>query len=399
MIFKLINFFRGYVHLKVYGKFSERFINICVFHNIFLWNIKRLDKDTITLYISKRAYNEMEQIAEKSKVKTEVIKKYGLPFIIAKYKKRKPFAIGALIFVVTSLYLLSVVWNVEVTGNETIELQDILNDVKKSGIYPGVPKRKIDRDDVISRIMLEREDLSWVGIYIKGTKVTVALTERALRPVQEDNSYPCDIVAGKDGVVSEVIVKAGEAAVKKGDSVFKGDVLIKGKITLKYSNDEMNVHATGEVYATTWYNIKMEIPTEKILKEYTGKEYRKTIIEILGKSINLPKIRPMNFEMYDLDTQVMQAVVTGNIFFPINKTVYVYKEYQTKKISMSEKESILYCTELIEDKAKDIISDGAEILEKYFRYVYDEDGKKYAEMIFECKEDIGIKEKVGGFSE
>ena len=36
-------------------------------------------------------------------------------------------------------------------------------------------KRKIDRDSVITDMMLSRDDLSWVGIYVKGTRLPYTL--------------------------------------------------------------------------------------------------------------------------------------------------------------------------------------------------------------------------------
>lgn len=390
MIFKLINFFRGYVHIKIYGKFIERFINICTFHNIFLWDIVKNDNQSMTLCLSRKAYREVDLIAEKSKVTVEVLKKRGLPYILGKYRKRKVFAVGALLFVLVTSYLLSLVWSVEVIGNENIPTEELLDQVKESGIVIGAYKRKINPNDVITDLMLGRDDLSWVGVYIKGTKVTVHVTERDLPPPMEDDSMPGDVIAVKDGVIREVIVKAGVAAVKKGDSVFKGDVLIKGEVPLKFSDTKMKVHAKGEVYATTWYGIKKEITGTKIVKEFTGREYKKVRIEVLGRGINLPKPVAMTFTEYELEVQQKQASIKEKIMFPVISAVFVYKEVRSKEIEMDEKEALDHCVALIEEQAKDVIPDKVEILAKYLRYVYDEYGKKYAEMIFECKEDIGF---------
>jgi similar to stage IV sporulation protein len=46
-------------------------------------------------------------------------------------------------------------------------------------------------------------------------------------PKQEDKA-PAHIMAGKDGVITEIIAVTGQPAVKKGDTVKKGDLLIKG---------------------------------------------------------------------------------------------------------------------------------------------------------------------------
>jgi similar to stage IV sporulation protein len=390
VIFKLINFFRGYVHIKISNKFVERFINICTYHNLFLWDIVREDDASVTAYLSRRAFREAGAIAEKANVTMEVLKKGGLPYILARYKKRKAFAAGALLFIITFAYLMSLVWYVEVIGNERIPTEELLNEVKNSGIYIGVSKGKIDRDSVITDMMLSRDDLSWVGIYVKGTKVTVHVTERDLMPPAEDDKPPCDIVAIKDGVVKEVIVKAGIAAVKEGDSVFKGDVLIKGDVPLKFSGDLLHVHARGEVYAVTWYDIKKEVPAYKTVKDRTGKTYKKTRIDIFGKSVYLPKLSNMSYAEYEEEVQSRTLSLGQNVYLPVSVTEYRFNEIQTVQVSLNEEEAIEYCVSLIEEEAKDVIPENAEVLAKYRRYVYDENGKKYVEMIYECKENIGV---------
>ncbi len=390
MIFKLINFFRGIVHIKIEGKFIERFINICTYHNVFLWDIVKVDSRSMTMFLSRKAFREVDQVAEKAKVTVEVLKKSGLPYILGKYKKRKAFAIGALLFLIVTIYLMSLVWYVEVIGNEEVSTDELLEEVKKSGIYVGASKRNINTDDVISTLMLDRDDLSWAGVYIKGTKVTLHVTERDLPPIVEDDSLPADIMALKDGVIQEVIVKAGVAAVKKGDSVFKGDVLIKGDVPLKFSENKLHVHAKGEVYATTWYEIKEPVPEFKTVKELTGKTYKKTRIDIFGVSIPLPKPVAMSYGEYEMEVLEKPLIIGRNVYLPVTTEVSLYKEVQSKDIALDEEQALEYCVSLIEERAVDVIPEEAQILAKYRRYVYDDNGKKYVEMIFECKEDIGF---------
>lgn len=408
MIFNLIYFFRGSVHIKIEGRFIERFINICAYHNVFLWDIVKVDNRCMTMFLSRKAFYEVNRIAEKSDVTVEVLEKKGLPHILSKYKRRKAFAIGGLFFFLATFYMMSLVWHVEVIGNENIPASELLEEAKKNGIRIGVSKRKINTDDVISNIMLERDDLSWAGIYIKGTKLTLHVTERDMPPVVEDDTNPSDIVAKKDGVIQEVIVKAGVANVKKGDSVFKGDLLIKGDVPLKYSGKNLHVHAKGEVYATTWYELKEEVPKVKTVREFTGRTYKRTIIELFGIGIKLPKPVAMPYTEYDMETIEQPLVIGDSIYFPVRSNLFVYKEVQSKEVFLNEEQALEYCVSLIEEKAVNVIPKEALILAKYRRYVYDEDGKKYVEMIFECREDIGlnkVKESIeiekttGGFGE
>ena len=75
-------------------------------------------------------------------------------------------------------------------------------------------------------MLIRFPELAWVGINTKGTKVDIEVVEKVMPIVEEMNSY--DLIASKDGVITECIVFQGVPMVKVGDIVKEGDLLIKG---------------------------------------------------------------------------------------------------------------------------------------------------------------------------
>ena len=127
----LVNYLSGFVDIVVEGYYIERFINICNNKKIFLWNLKR-DKDTI-LYarVSIKDFKKLKNVCKKSQCKMKINRKKGVPFILNKYKKRKIF-VGLLIFIIVGIIALSnFIWNIEVTGNDKIERDEILKVVEE----------------------------------------------------------------------------------------------------------------------------------------------------------------------------------------------------------------------------------------------------------------------------
>lgn len=87
MLLKIIRFLRGSVDFTASGKFPERFMNITAKNGVNLWNpVPKKNAISASMYLSD--YKKIRILARKSRVKTRITAKHGLPFIINRYKKR-----------------------------------------------------------------------------------------------------------------------------------------------------------------------------------------------------------------------------------------------------------------------------------------------------------------------
>jgi len=92
------------------------------------------------------------------------------------------------------------------------------------------------------------------------------------------------MVAGKDGIIEEILILDGQAAVEKGDVVAKGDVLISGIVIPQpspYDFSEVEkeltpylVRARGIVKARVWYEGYGECKLREEKTIFTGRERR-----------------------------------------------------------------------------------------------------------------------------
>ena len=83
-----IKFFRGYVYVHLTGYATERFLNLCGSRNILIWNLKPTE-DGYYFYISVDGYRSLKPILKKTKTKARILKKYGVPFQLFRYRKHK----------------------------------------------------------------------------------------------------------------------------------------------------------------------------------------------------------------------------------------------------------------------------------------------------------------------
>ena len=200
----LANYILGFVDIVVEGYYIERFINICATKNIFLWNLK-IDKSTI-LYarVGRQDFKKLKNVCKKTQCKMKINHKKGLSFVLHQYKKRKVFVVLLVFILLTVIALSNFIWNIEVTGNDTIKEEEILQVAKESGLSIGKFKNSIDTKEVINRLRLERDDIAWVGIEIKGTNIIIKIVEADMKPEIIDEEEYCNIVADKPCMILKV---------------------------------------------------------------------------------------------------------------------------------------------------------------------------------------------------
>ena len=95
-------------------------------------------------------------------------------------------------------------WNIEITGNTTISKEEILLNLKDCGLKQGILKAKIDTKQVVDKMRLDRNDLAWIGIEIKGTNAIVKIVEADKKPEIVDEEDFCNIIATKPGIIVKV---------------------------------------------------------------------------------------------------------------------------------------------------------------------------------------------------
>ena len=395
MIFKIIYmFFVGFVTVNVEGFFIERFLNICKNKKIFLQDLQRKNSTYIKVKILKSDFREIKSIAKKTKCKIKIEKKSGIPFFINKYRKRKVFAIAAIVIAFFIFIITKFVWNVEVIGNENVSKEEILNILSEYGIEEGKLKSNIDSQKISNLIRLNRNEFSWIGITVKGTNVIVNVEEVTEIPEIIDKSKNCNIVAKEDAVISKIIVQNGTAKVSVGDEVKKGDLLVEGIMEGVYSGIR-NVHAEANVLGKILYEKERKecfVQNEKIK---TGKKEEKIEICINNFKINFNK-GVSKFEKYDTITTNNKLKIFSDFYFPISLKKHTNLEYEIKQKQYSEdelKEKIIRDLEL-EFETEYEISKYEEKYKKRDVYTNIENGEMTVKLVYEIQKEIMAKEEV-----
>lgn len=387
----LLNYILGYVNIIVEGFFTERFINICMSKNIFLFNIKR-DKSTIIYAnVGIHDFKSVCKIAKQTKCKVKIKKKSGLPFIFNRYRKRKIFVGALAIIICTVIYLSNFIWNIEINGADTIDSNKLMQTINNEGLIVGKLKSKVDLKSIINKIRLDREEIAWIGIDLKGTNAIVRIVPADSKPeIIKEDEY-CNIISDKDACIIKVNAQNGTPLVKEGDVVKTGTPLIAGWMEGKYTGTRY-VHAEGTVDAKVWYTQKMRVYFKQTEKTRTGNEEKKYTININNFEINLYK-KLSNFENYDTIKEQKKLKLFSNLYLPVGITINNNYEVVNNDITYSQDEA----KEIGVNKAKEELDKNLQnkenLLNTYIN-TYQNDEYVDIEVIYEVKETIGTKEKI-----
>ena len=334
----LLRLIFGYVRIEVEGYYIERFINICQNKKILIWNLKREKGVKLYLNIGIKDFKKLKTIARKTNCKIKISKKKGIPFILHRYKKRKIFAIF-LIIIAFAIYTSSkYVWNIEVQVEDNLQIEQIEEDLADLGLKKGVLKSKIETEKLINELRLKRNDISWIGIDLKGTNVIVKAVKSDEKPDLLDNSDYCNIVAKKTGIITKIIAQNGTAVVNEGDEVNEGDILIAGYMEGKYT-DKRYVHSLGVVQAKIKYSKSEKIYLNQEKLRDTGDEEKKFQIKFNNFQINFYKTLS-KFKIYDTIYTEKNLKIFSNFYLPISVVEITNKE-QVKETKTYSKEEVI----------------------------------------------------------
>ena len=387
----ILNYFTGYVKIKVEGLFLERFINICVSKKILLMDIKREKSTIMYANVGIADYKKLKQVARKTKSKIKIQRKKGLPFTIKKYRKRKIF--GILFVVILALLIVSsnYIWNIEISGNVKITNQEILQSLEESGIKVGLSKNDIDINAVISKIRLDREDIAWIGITVKGTNAIVKIKEAAKAPEVIDENKFCNIVANKTGMITKINVQNGTANVKVGDIVEEGDILVNGYLEGKYTGTRY-VHGAATVEAKIWYTKKEKAMLKQQIPVQTGNEEKKYSIKFKKNQINLFKTLS-KFEKYDTINENKKIILFSNFYLPIEVVKITNKEYVLQDVTYTNEEQTQILTKKLKKELLEEIGEQKNIVNVNVN-TYSQDEAVEVEVTYEVLENIGVEQEM-----
>ena len=154
----------------------------------------------------------------------------GIGGLIAQIPSHIPSVIALIL--ATVIYFLStdIVFDVRISGNNTVSEEQILNELSAAGFGVGSRWSKTNKNAVELSVLMQSDDIAWININREGRVAYVSLIELRDMPDPPPTYAAANIVAAEDCVIEEISVTRGTPVVKVGDTVRRGDLLISGII-------------------------------------------------------------------------------------------------------------------------------------------------------------------------
>ncbi|NSL50289.1 sporulation protein YqfD [Calidifontibacillus erzurumensis] len=385
------NFFSGYVKIKVTGKLIEPFLNHCVKENLRIWNLKRINPNSVTGYLMLEDIPKIRKIIRKSECKLEFIGRRGIPFLLKKMISNSGFIIGLLAAVFLILFLSNIVWSIEITGANPKLEHDIRKELSAIGIKRGKLHFSLPTNEQIQSKLMERiPEITWVGVQLNGTSYHFEVVEKKV--VEEPAPLsPRHLVAKKKAVIYDYFVEQGQPVVKINDFVRPGQILVSGIIG-KEGKTELTA-AKGKIFGEIWYKSHITVPLETEFHVFTGKYMEKYYLNIFNFSIPLwgfKKVEFSNYKIENIDKQI--KFLKWNLPIVYRKQIIREEEKHLRKYDQKTAIQVAKKTAIDALKAKldeDAVIKGENVLHQKV-----DNGKLKLMIHYQVIEDIAIPQPI-----
>ena len=257
----------GRVIFAAEGGFPTLFLEECAAGQIPLRRVKK-ENETVCAEVDEKGFRQVNAAAKKAGMSVRVTSRRGLPFLLLRYRRRIGIPVGAVLAAALLFMLSGRLWEVTVTGNETLSDDEILDVMEEAGVKPGMPLRKIVVKEAEQTAQNLLPTLSWIAVNIVGCKATVEVREIIPQPQMTDETDYADLVASMDGLIVRADVLEGAGQPKIGEPVVKGDLLVSGTIEMnngfrRYVNAKAIILA--ETKTTLDATVSKQTPAERIV--------------------------------------------------------------------------------------------------------------------------------------
>lgn len=382
-----LNSIRSAAQYRVQGAGTENVINALVRDGIDIICATPAEDFVMEITIPVSACKALEAIAPRAGCEASLISVSGTRMVGKKFQRRifaLVFGVLALLTVLGSRFF---VWEISVSGNEGVKTGEILAALRDCGVTQGAFWPSFTSESIRSELITRIPELSWATVNMYGSRAEVIVRERVSPPQMLDESVFADIVAKKDGVISNIQTLIGSPAVQNGKAVTEGEVLISGTLTSTYA-DPKYTFAFGSVKAFTWYEVTAQMPLFTDVKTYTGKEDNRYSLKIGGNLVNFFRNSSIYDEQCDKIYSEWSLGIDGMFSLPVSIKRETSVYYNTDKAENDTAAAEALLRDYLAKALRSEVGDGEILTENYTLTVSDDTVSVCLRAA--CLEEIGV---------
>lgn len=331
---KVHNFLFGYVDFTARDGFSDFFLSECRRQRINIENV-RLETDGISARVRLRDYPRALNAAALTGMRIQALRRGGIPHIAHYCVRRLGIPIGLLAAIVISAFLSSCVWSVEVTGNEKISEESLVELLAELGVKRGAFIAGIDSAEVEKAVENRLDGVLWIAVNIVGSRVFADVRETIETPEITDGKKYVNIIARAGGEIVSADILEGDGTLAPGMPVVKGDLLVSGVVPLAGGGSRF-VHAKANILARTKSTFSSSTALSINVQKISSYKDRYQLY-VFGLKLPLGAAGKENRTVAEYLLKNSESV------FPVGVIRERYTSFENKTLELSVDEAALIC--------------------------------------------------------
>lgn len=250
--------FAGYYDVEITCACASELLTKLNENDIQLYRIRSSDELHVRVEILKKDLGLVIDLVELSGGKVQIIENKGVFWLCVNMARRPALLVGVVVVLFLSLFLSTRILFINVVGNESIPEKYILERAEACGVRFGSSRHAVRSEKVKNRLLESLPQLRWAGVNTSGCVATIIVKERDVVKQNGLGNAVGKVVAKRDGIIREMVVRKGSPLCNVGQAVKAGQVLVSG-----YTDTGLSVKAEmpdAEIIASTIHNLNAVSP-------------------------------------------------------------------------------------------------------------------------------------------
>ena len=299
-----------------------------------IWDVEQRDELVICFCVTRTQFNQLRAICDKYGDMIKPLRRDGLYWRLKSIWKRPVLLFGLVFLMALVAYLPGRIFFVEIDGNHSVPSRLILEAAENSGICFGASRREVRSERVKNALLEAVPQLQWAGVNTYGCVAKISVRERSKTEEFSVQGGYGNVVALRDGVITDCTATRGNLLCKVGQAVTEGEVLISG-----YTDCGICIRveqAQGEIFARTIRNASVLTPRKYTRRSGEPELHYKISLLIGKKRINLWKDSGISEASCGRMYEEYYIILPGGFRLPAALVVETFSTWSYRESSLSD---------------------------------------------------------------
>ena len=165
---KAVNYLRGQAVAEVVCTAPERVVNLCAAHGIPFWDLTWLTETSFRVTTTLSGARRLAEVTADIGAQVTVCRKSGAPELWRRCRHRYVLLAAALVLPLLLAVGSAFIWDFEVTGNDTVPTESVLQALERCGVRVGTRGVGLDQDELRNRVLPLLPDVVYLAVNVRG---------------------------------------------------------------------------------------------------------------------------------------------------------------------------------------------------------------------------------------